>query len=978
MPSLFRVLLRWCLRGYIVYLLLCLLILMPALNIMTPRLVKDNLDRALSSELILFNPFTLTLEARGVTIREAEGHVPLGFESLKINLSLESLWDAGVVLDAFIIRQLDIHVLRDTTGQFHFADLVSEEEQAAQESPGAVPGITIHDLLIEAHTIRYTDETRSGPYTTAQSDFRVRTANLTTVPDRESNGDLVVTGDGGGLLRWSGDLEIAAGSSRGRISVENIDLTPAWRYEAESLPFVLHSARFNAVLNYTVDWNDDLQATLSDSELRLTKMDISPADGEAFPNTAVQLEELRVTGIAANLAEQSVDMTVFTVDGLHLSGFDEGGSPSLLAMFDMGQDSIEDGDGDGQQEIGAQAASATQTGDAASDSDSSDDDSPWRVGLKRLTLQNSAIAWHTDYLSPEVLTLSPISLEVSDINWPANTGSPYRLALTVNALSTLDLSGQVNIGNGDGDASVALSRWPLPWLNPIVEEQARAHIDRGEFSMESTIALADFAPLSVGAALKIQDFGTVLDETGEEAFSFEAMTVDGIAVDVPGQSLAIENFELQAPSGSLHIQEDGVINVNGIVRGGTAGEEDSGDGNGDSAGETPAKQSSEEDAPWRVQLANFHLREGRLDFADASLPLHFKTLIDGIEADIADIDTASEKPLRMEFKGSVDGYAPVVILGSGKPLADQRDGELRFTFRGMDIATMSPYSGTYAGYTLDSGTLSLDLRYALDGQTLNGDNRIVISQMELGEPVESELAIDAPLKLGIALLTDSEGIIDLSVPISGNIDSPDFSLGPIIGRAIKNIIVKAVTAPFSLLAGLVGSDDDLENIPFAVGSSALDGEGQRALDALGTALTERPQLQLRIAGGTSLQSDTAALREARLREALGREGIDAAMIDARSDAFLEALTVRYRALSLVSETDGEEGSEDSVVAPETMWQAVVDQTLLPAGALQDLATARAAAAKRELVTVGGVDPARIAISYDAELNKNGVQMIVDS
>jgi hypothetical protein len=59
----------------------------------------------------------------------------------------------------------------------------------------------------------------------------------------------------------------------------------------------------------------------------------------------------------------------------------------------------------------------------------------------------------------------------------------------------------------------------------------------------------------------------------------------------------------------------------------------------------------------------------------------------------------------------------------------------------VDIATMSPYSGTYAGYTIDSGTPEPRPRYALDGQDLDGDNRIVISQMKLGEPVDSDKAM---------------------------------------------------------------------------------------------------------------------------------------------------------------------------------------------------------------------------------------------
>ncbi|WP_439106365.1 DUF748 domain-containing protein [Congregibacter sp.] len=947
MPSAFSTLLRWISRSYAVYLLLCLLVVMPALNILAPRLVNDALNRELRSELLLFNPFTLTLEARGVTLTESDGHIPLGFDKLQINLSLESIWYPGVVLDAFSVEELDIHVLRHATGEFHFADLMDDNDTPETETE--LPGVTIHDLLIEAHTVRFTDKTKQVPYTTVQRDFRVRTQNLTTVPDRQSDGELVLTSDGGGLLRWSGEMQVAAGNSYGRITLEDIDLTHLWRYEADTLPFIVNSAKFNAVLNYRVDWSGALEATLSDSEVQLRDTDISPADPLGIPDTALKLGEVAVTGIGLDLAAQSVDVTAITVDGLDISGYDVEGEPSLLPMLtlDSGEDSSD----------------AVTNETAAAD----DTAAPWTVRLASFDLQNSGLTWRTDYLAPEALRVEPLTVGVKDIHWPAKAGSAYEVALTINDDTAFDAAGSINIGSGDGNAKIALSAWPLPWLNPLVNEQARAHIGRGDFSLQSTADIQAFAPTSILAALQIADYSTVLDETGEEAFTFESLKLDGISADVSEQSLVVESFTLQRPAGSLHIREDGIINVNGIVRNAPEAEADLNE-----------QEPGEEESPWRVQLANIHLRDGRLDFADASLPLPFKTLIDGIEADIKDVDTASEKPLNLEFKGAVDGYAPVVILGSGKPFAERRDGELRFTFRGMDIATMSPYAGTYAGYSLDSGTLSLDLRYALDGQTLDGDNRIVISQMELGEPVESELAIDAPLKLGIALLTDRDGVIDLSVPISGDVDSPDFSLGPIIGRAISNVIISAVTAPFSLLAGLVGSDDDLENVAFMPGSSVLDPDAGRAAEALGKALTERPQLNLRIAGGVNPADDSMALKEQLLRASLLAEGIDAAMIDAQTEAFLRTLEVRYQALPLSQESEDADSAEESPVEPEAMWLALIDHTTLPTGVLQDLGTARAATAKRELVTIGGIDPERIAISFDAELVSSGVQMIVDS
>ncbi|MDP5070683.1 MAG: DUF748 domain-containing protein, partial [Congregibacter sp.] len=694
MPSAIRTLLRWSLRCYAAYLLLCLLLIMPALNIMAPRLVKSALHRELGSELFFFNPFTLTLEGRGVTITEHDGHVPLGFERLQINLSLESLWSPGVVLDGFYLDELDLHVLRDADGRFHFADLLqSSPETPDPEKDSTLFPITIHDLRIEAHTLRFTDATRPGPYTTAQTDLRIRTQNLTTVPDRQSEGDLVVTGNRGGQLRWRGELHIHGGRSDGQLILENVDLTPLWLYDAETLPFVVNSARLDAVLNYTVDWSRDLQATLNNSEIRLHEVDVIPASVDLLPDTGVSLRELAISGVQLDLAKQDLALAALTVEGLKLSGFDEDGEPSLLAMFVGDQQAASVPGPSGESSIADASDTADNAADKAADNASASE-TAWTVALANFDLSDSGVTWRTGYLAPEVMRITPLTAKATSIRWPAQGDAPYQLALSINETSSLEVDGRLNISSGDGKTHIALQNWSLPWLNPLVNEQTRATIGRGNLSLESTLSLAAFAPTQINARITIDDYSTILEESGEEAFTFAALSVDGIAVDIPKQSLGIESIALNRPSGSLHIRNDGTINVNGIVRGNddqsTAGDEEQDNNNDD------------EGAPWRVQLTHFSLRDGRLDFADASLPLHFQTVIGGIDADVRDVDTASEQALKVELKGAVDGYAPVVILASGKPFATRRDGELQFTFRGMDIASMSPYSGTYAGYTIDS------------------------------------------------------------------------------------------------------------------------------------------------------------------------------------------------------------------------------------------------------------------------------------
>ena len=58
---------------YGTYIALSLLVVLPLLNYMVPKLVTENLQRPFHAEIILFNPFTLALEVRGARLSEANG-----------------------------------------------------------------------------------------------------------------------------------------------------------------------------------------------------------------------------------------------------------------------------------------------------------------------------------------------------------------------------------------------------------------------------------------------------------------------------------------------------------------------------------------------------------------------------------------------------------------------------------------------------------------------------------------------------------------------------------------------------------------------------------------------------------------------------------------------------------------------------------------------------------------------------------------
>jgi hypothetical protein len=115
--------------------------------------------------------------------------------------------------------------------------------------------------------------------------------------------------------------------------------------------------------------------------------------------------------------------------------------------------------------------------------------------------------------------------------------------------------------------------------------------------------------------------------------------------------------------------------------------------------------------------------------------------------------------------------------------------------------------------------------------------------------------------LAVALLKDRNGVIDINLPISGSLDDPQFSVGGIIIRVIINLITKAVTAPFSLLAAAFGGGEELSYIEFTPGTATLSADAKKRLDTVGKALTDRPALKMDVAGRIDPATDHDGLKK---------------------------------------------------------------------------------------------------------------------
>lgn len=279
-----------------------------------------------------------------------------------------------------------------------------------------------------------------------------------------------------------------------------------------------------------------------------------------------------------------------------------------------------------------------------------------------------------------------------------------------------------------------------------------------------------------------------------------------------------------------------------------------------------------------IHMGPTQLRNGHIVFSDYFIRPNYTADLTELNGSLGAFSTAAPggapQMADLQLSGRAEGSATLEISGKLNPLAKPLALDIRGKVRELDLPPLSPYSVKYAGHGIERGKLSVDVAYTVqpDGQ-LTASNKLVLNQLTFGEPVQGAPA-SLPVRLATALLADSNGVIDLDLPISGSLNDPQFSLGPVIFKAIVSLIGKAITAPFRLLASAFGGDggQDMSHVPFAPGSATLDEKARQQLDAVAKALTDRPQLKLTVAGHASLAAEQEGWRRQRLLAMIAAEG----------------------------------------------------------------------------------------------------------
>ncbi|MFZ3203075.1 MAG: DUF748 domain-containing protein [Pseudomonas sp.] len=787
-------------------------------------------------ERLQLNPFSLEANLWGLHIGEP-GQEQVAFERLHANLQLDSLWRGILHLSAVELDKPQTQLLFAKDGTLNLTQLFKlppRAEPVTEEPPSEPFPLRIAYIKLVGGNLHFEDLRPSEPIEFVYDDLSFELHNLSTLPDDSAEMTLVATGPRGGRLDWNGQVSLVPISSSGSLKISDGKMKAFWPYVRDAVPLVLEEGVIDLATDYTLSLANSTQLLLHNTQVKIAPFAINAPDGRPL----ARLANLEISDTSLDLLKQQV-----VVGKIRSQQLETWAAREADGQLDW-------------QKLFATASSAQQTSKKQTEAAPG---KPWQVLLRDVQLRDYRV--HLADRLPEqdvALELGPLDLDLQ--NFDSLGTSPFTLKLDtgLGKQGSLQAEGQAQLNPATASLKVTSRAIDLrvaqAYLSPLVRIELRS----GLLDSELDVALEATEPLAFSVTGKAQVNQLHTLDTLKERDFVRWQQLDLLGLNYRhGDSLSIDKVQLNQPYARFIINEDLTTNVSDLLIAQP----------GDPAPAEPASPPASASPPLGIHIGEVTLADGSANFADFSLTPNFATAIQQLNGRIGSLDSRAQKPASVDIAGKVDRYAPVSIKGSLNPFDPLDSLDIVTQFKQVELTTLTPYSGKFAGYRIRKGRLNLDLHYRISQGKLNAENSVVVEQLQLGEKVDSPSAVDLPIRLAVALLKDTEGKIALSLPVQGDLNNPEFSVMPIVWQTLRNLILRAAQAPFKFIGGLVsgGAEIDLSTVHFNPGSSELDSSAQAALDLLASALKERPALRLEVEGISAQSSDGPLLAEQRLQ-----------------------------------------------------------------------------------------------------------------
>ena len=845
------------------------------------KLAKTQFNSELTVADINFNPFTIAIDIKQLSLTDIDGTKWFSSDSVHTNVNLLSS-----LVDSISIQSIQLNNPYFLLKTQQVADEISLkyptiiETDQPQNTEQSAFVIDIEDININQGSVFYADGSSEKTLNLNIADISFQHQGFTT-KDRQSDFQLAFSTDDQAKIKLVGKINLAADKLDANWQIDGLTSASVFNFigDKDNAFFGLHNESGSISANGRVKLQsiENLQANIEISQLLLENFSTSDS-GARLP--IIKLPVLKIEAMSIDLAQQSLEASTIDIKGSdYRLYFDDDQQLILPALTDTEQSNSHD-----------------------------NNEQNWNYKINTINIIDGILHVNKGIENSENnIDLTAITIN----NLSNNTQQPTEaeLLMSINNKGAVHVAAQMTSKPLLIKSNVNIENMQLPAWQNWIPDTINLTVEQGLIAIDQDITISANNILSKGS-LSIQQL-KLLDPDKQPFLSLNQLELTEMSIDSAQKTIVLNRLKLDQAQGSLSISNQQQLNIGEIIE----------------APEEPDEEDKNTD-DWKIEIKQIEFIDSQTQFIDKSIKPNYQTELSQLNGSIKGLSSTNLSKANVDLTGVLDTYGNISITGQINPLSEQAYTDLAINIKNVDLQNFSSYSGRYLGFPIERGKADFTLNYKLNQSLLKGVNDLTFKQLQFGSKTNSEEAISLPLKLAVTLLTDGKGIMKINLPVSGNIDDPEFSYGGLVFKAFFKLITGIVASPFKLLGKLVpgGADLDLSGIQFKAGTLELNTEEEPKLKALAAIINKRPSILLELTGVANTIEDGKALRLLSLKNKVGisqAPQFDTVSSQAKIKAHYIETFSEQKWLTLVNNTTLE-GQLDPLLLSENAWSELLE------------------------------------------------------
>ncbi|ODC03702.1 hypothetical protein BFW38_09265 [Terasakiispira papahanaumokuakeensis] len=290
------------------------------------------------------------------------------------------------------------------------------------------------------------------------------------------------------------------------------------------------------------------------------------------------------------------------------------------------------------------------------------------------------------------------------------------------------------------------------------------------------------------------------------------------------------------------------------------------------ATENEATDNRTETAPWHWQVGRIQITAPwQIKLNNQALKRPWQTQLSIDKAHIGPLDS-TQSPANFDIDARLDQEAHIQLTGQFQPR--DRHTTLNADIKGLDAASITPYSETYAGLEINNGRFNVDVSLKQQGEAIEGRAIVDLYSLDAKPISEADASrlkrlLNMPVSSLIDVLEDDQRHIHLELPIHKTANSTNVGLSDVILLATRRAAEQAtmfylgqMLQPWATVytVGKFAYNQtekmlrvDLPPLAFTPATTALTSAHRQYLDQVTQVLNERHSLGLHLCAGIGQQ-----------------------------------------------------------------------------------------------------------------------------